>query len=364
MYGVSQDFNHMNVIENTPREISRERPLFERYRDPVDSYMRDLLAQTDGLAGRMIEYHLGFRERSGESSEAGSGGKALRPTLCLLTVDAVGGNWENAVPAAAGLELFHNFTLIHDDIQDGDITRRGKSTVWMEWGKEQAINAGDAAHLLSSRAILDLSARGYSAEQVLEAHQLLTDTGIQIVDGQTMDIDFERRTEVRVEEYMKMIRRKTGVFFETAIEMGAILGSAEDDTREALREYGSAIGVAFQITDDILGVWGDPVKTGKPVGEDIRRRKKAYPAVSALATDNDVLRRKLVSIYETKDELVDQDVEDVMTIFEELGIRRRAQALVDQATFEADVAISRAAIDESLKVDFHELASLLATREK
>lgn len=355
----------MQDLETAASEQFRDQPLLERYRLPVDSYMLNLLTQTPGLPGRMVEYHLGFRDGDGSLSLGDrSEGKAVRPTLCLLTVDAVGGNWERAVPAAAGLELFHNFTLIHDDIQDEDETRHGKPTVWKLWGKEQAINAGDAAHLLSSNAILGLQATGYSAEQVLQAHGLLTETGVKIVEGQTMDIDFERRLDVSVDEYMQMIRGKTGIFLESAIVMGALLGSASEDTTAMLREYGSSIGVAFQIADDALGIWGDTEKTGKPVGADIKKRKKTYPVVLALNQAEGSMKEQLEALYHKTEELDDADVERVLAIFDALDIRSQARAMTDKSTADAISSIGLADIDEGLREDYLALAVRLANRQK
>jgi geranylgeranyl diphosphate synthase type I len=327
--------------------------------------MRGLLHRTPGSPARMVEYHLGFRDQDGAQMKGkASNGKALRPTLALLTADATGGQWEKAVPAASALELFHNFTLIHDDIQDGDETRHGKPTVWALWGKEQAINAGDAAHLLSSQAVLGLADTGYSAETTVQAHRLLTDTGLLLATGQAQDMGFETRMDVTVEEYLAMIAGKTGALIETSIRMGALLGSADEQTTSHLGEYGRAIGVAFQIGDDGLGIWGDGEKTGKPVGADIKKRKKSYPIVWALNQTDGAGRKELEAIYQKNGELDDSDVERVLTILDDVGSQDQTRTMTSVALERAVGAIDSADINRGLKKDYIGLAGKLANRQR
>lgn len=345
------------------REQFRERPLLERYREPMDNYMQGLLSRTPGSPARMVEYHLGFRNPEGKQIKTKSDGKALRPTLCLLTADATGGKWERAIPAASGIELFHNFTLIHDDIQDGDETRHGKPTVWTLWGKEHGINAGDAAHLLSSQAVLELPNSGYSADTTLQAHRLLTETGLLLAAGQAKDMEFEKRLDVTVAEYLAMIRGKTGVLLETAIKMGALLGSADKETTSRLSEYGCAIGAAFQIGDDYLGIWGDKEQTGKAVGADIVKRKKSFPIVLALNQAEGAQRKQLQKVYSKDGDLDDRDVGRVLEILDDLDIQRITKTMTVKAIEGAVKAIDSAPIDNGLKKDYVGLATKLANRQ-
>lgn len=354
-------------MTQSERHLSHEvrtLPLLERYRRPVDAYMQGLLQTTPGIPARMVEYHLGFRGQDGqEIPGAKSGGKALRPTLTLLTADATSGKWRDAVPAAAAIELFHNFTLIHDDIQDGDKTRHGKPTVWTLWGEGQAINAGDAAHLLSTKALLDLQRKGYSAEQVAKAVEILTKTGLLLAEGQAMDMSFEERQDVTVEDYKKMIRGKTGVLLENAIGIGALLGGADKETTNHLRAYGKEMGRAFQIVDDALGIWGDPEKTGKPVGADIRRRKKSYPIALAFDRATGSKRRQLEARYNDNRELTDIEVGEVLHILDELNCREQVEREVPVTLEKAITAVDQTKIDSVFKKDYQDLAHLCAKRQ-
>lgn len=339
-------------------------PLLERYRRPVDTYMQGLLAGVAGSPARMVEYHLGFRNQEGAVVPGGkSDGKAIRPTLCLLTADATGGEWEKAIPAASAIELFHNFTLIHDDVQDDDKTRHGKPTVWAMWGKEQAINGGNVASFLSNQALSDLEITGHPAETVLKANNLLRDVGIQVINGQAMDIDFEGRLDVTTPEYLTMIRGKTGVLIEGSIAMGALLGSADDQTTALLREYGRESGLAFQIIDDGLGIWGDPEKTGKPVGSDIRKRKNSYPIVHAFNTTEGHTKEQLEVIYRQEGEMHDTDVARVMEILDDVGSKEQTRAVGSQALEKAVTAIDQTDIGEEFKNDYRQLAETFANRQ-
>ena len=179
----------------------RKQSPLERYRTSVDEFIQDFIKENVDKAESMISYHFGFKDRQGSLIDKKSEGKFMRPSLCLLTVEAIGGEWEKAIPAAAAIELFHNFTLIIDDIQDEDMTRHGKPTVWSNWGKAQAINAGITASYISSLAMLGLTENGYSNETVLIVQRILTEIGIEVIDGQIRDIDFEKRLDISVTEY-------------------------------------------------------------------------------------------------------------------------------------------------------------------
>ena len=350
---------------HSPEAGDRNIPLLERYRAPVDLYMRDLLSATPGDPARMIEYHVGFRDQHDLLVPTGSSdGKAIRPTFSLLTVDAIGGDWQRAVPAAAALELFHQFTLIHDDIQDGDEERHGKPTVWKKWGKEQAINAGNAAHILSTQSLLGLSKNDYSVEKTLAGVDLLTQTGLKLAEGQSQDMAFEGRLDVTPEEYLAMIAGKTGVLLESSIAMGALLGGADEETTSHLREYGQASGLAFQIVDDGLGIWGDPAKTGKPVGADILKRKKAYPVVLAFDQAEGATKRQLETIYGQSEGMSEADKETVLGILHELGCKEQAKILATAAVGRAIDSIMNANIDLSLKGDYLNLAEKFVSRQR
>ncbi len=250
----------------------------------LDTEMRRLLiTREDGppLLYGMLRYHLGWLNRSFEPAQV-DGGKHIRPLILLLAVQAQGEQWEQAVGAAAAIELLHNFTLIHDDIEDRDVIRRGRETVWSLWGVAQALNAGDALFALSYRGLIELVAHGIPADRVVRATSRFTETVVYITEGQCRDLEFETRPATNEPEYLEMVRGKTAALLGLSAELGGIIAGTSQDRCDALREFGEALGIAFQMYDDILGLWGDPAKTGKPVGSDLLKGKKSMPILYGL----------------------------------------------------------------------------------
>jgi geranylgeranyl diphosphate synthase type I len=217
----------------------------------------------------MIRHHMGWEQDGGA-------GKALRPTLCLVACEGLSGRWQPAAQAAAAIELVHNFSLIHDDIQDRDLTRRHRPTVWARFGTAQAINAGDALLALAQRTILGTR---YSPARH-RAAAALADATARMVEGQVLDLIHEGRLDGGVATYLAMVNRKTGALMGCALELGAVFAGSPPATAARLRLAGEAIGMAFQIRDDILGIWGDPARTGKPGASDLRQRKATYPVLA------------------------------------------------------------------------------------
>lgn len=226
----------------------------------------------------MLYYHMGW-EHCGQPEVIA--GKRTRPLITLLCAAAAGGDWKSALPFAAGVELIHNFSLVHDDIQDASPLRRGRATVWSLWGRDQAINAGDAlfayAHLAVERAA------GLPPEARLGALQLLDEACIALTLGQHLDMDFERREMVSVDEYVEMVDCKTAALIAAAAELGALAVDAPRPVQAQYRDFGRRLGLAFQMRDDVLGIWGDSAVTGKSAATDIETRKKTLPIVYALA---------------------------------------------------------------------------------
>jgi geranylgeranyl diphosphate synthase type I len=226
----------------------------------------------------MLTYHLGW---TGEGAGPEATGKRIRPLLVLLTTAASGGTWESALPAAAAVELVHNFSLVHDDIQDNSDKRRGRPTVWVKWGLPQAINAGDGLFVLSNLAILDLAA-SYPAETAVKAAQILHNTCLDLTRGQYLDISYEDRTDLGVEDYWPMVSGKTAALLAGCCQIGALLGGADEATLDAYRSFGHYLGLAFQVQDDILGIWGDETVTGKSAAGDLVEGKKSLPVLAGL----------------------------------------------------------------------------------
>jgi geranylgeranyl diphosphate synthase, type I len=233
----------------------------------------------------MIQYHMGWANEALQPQIYPSG-KRIRPMLCLIACAEMGGEPVQALPAAAALELLHNFSLIHDDIEDSDELRRHRPTVWKLWGVPLAINAGDALFTLAFAAMQQVMRRGVPAATALSALQIFTQTALALTEGQYLDINFENRETVTVAEYMRMIQGKTAALVGASTAIGARLGGATAEQVYHLQTFGQASGLAFQIQDDILGIWGDPAVTGKAAGNDILRRKKSLPILYTLAHDH------------------------------------------------------------------------------
>ncbi len=261
------------------------------YLEAVELELKDILAvpvQTGSQAAsgaplfRMMRYHMGWANADLEREDAPRG-KRLRPLFCLLACEASDGDWQQAVPAAAAVELSHNFSLIHDDIEDNSAERRHRPTVWSLWGLAQGVNTGDALWAMANLAVQRLSDRGAPAESVLDVVRTLNHAVLELCTGQYLDLHYQTLPKVTVSDYERMIRGKTGALLSAALSAGAILGGA---TAEAVQQYGAfgmELGLAFQITDDVLGIWGDPQVTGKSAASDILTRKKTFPVLHALA---------------------------------------------------------------------------------
>lgn len=299
-------------------------------RSALDAALRRAVPQPEGPAAplyTMLAYHLGWCDASGRAT-AGGGGKGIRPRLCLLACAACGGEPRRAVPAAAAVELLHNFTLLHDDVQDQSAERRHRPTVWKLWGTAQAITAGDALYALSRQTILGLVEEGLPAAQVLEAARLLDAACLAVCEGQYLDVAFETRDAVSIDEYLAMSARKTGALFGCALELGALVAGAGDAVRAALRRSGRWLGLAFQAQDDLLGAWGDPAVTGKPSADDVRQRKKTLLVVHALAGPP-ALAARLRALY-GQPALDEPAVAEVLRLFADSGARAAVEAAASE----------------------------------
>jgi geranylgeranyl diphosphate synthase type I len=224
----------------------------------------------------MLEYHLGW------ASSSATTGKRVRPLLCLLCAASAGGDWRQALPLGAALELIHNFSLIHDDIQDNSPLRRGRPTVWQKWGQAQAINAGDAMFTLAYLAPQRLLTLGVSPAVAMHALAELNFTCLELTQGQHLDMTFEQRPVVTAPEYLAMIEKKTAVLIAASTFLGASLTSAPAGRLDHYYAYGWNLGLAYQLQDDLLGIWGDPAVTGKSAASDLEQRKKSLPVVYGL----------------------------------------------------------------------------------
>ena len=257
----------------------------ERFLPAVETEMQAVLECDQSaydLYYGMMRYHLGWVDEN-LNPTPGRAGKRIRPLVCLLVCDAAGGDWQQALPAAAAIELLHNFSLLHDDIEDDSATRRNRTTVWKLWGIPQAINAGDSLFSSAFDALGRMSQHGVPAPTIVHAYQVFSLACIQLTKGQHLDMWFETQPDVAVEQYLQMIGGKTAALLAATTEIGAIVAEAPADRQQHYAEYGRNVGLAFQAYDDILGVWGDEALLGKSTASDILTRKKTLPVLYGLA---------------------------------------------------------------------------------
>jgi geranylgeranyl diphosphate synthase type I len=333
---------------------------FERYLPALEEEMRTVVRAHDSRRAAlfgMLRYHLGWVDATFEPCHARSG-KRLRPLLCLLACEGCGGAVDQALPAAAAVELLHNFTLIHDDIEDQDRTRRDRPTVWSIWGEAQGINAGDTLFALAQLALLRLQDREISASVVVHAARIFNETCIALTGGQCLDIGFESRKDVSVEDYLAMIEGKTAALVACSCEIGALVAGAPEAQQYHLRAFGRHSGLAFQMLDDILGIWGDSAVTGKPVGADIARRKKTLPLLHGLERSPEL--RSLL----TSEALSVADVRHATDLLDEVGSREYTERLARQHHREALAALERAELRREAARALQELAQSLIGRSR
>jgi len=301
-------------------------PSFEQF----ESYLESVL---DGAAAHNANGPL-IREHFGLDDPGAKRGKRLRPQILLTVAECEGGDGTVALGAAAALELLHNFSLIHDDIEDGDDMRHGRPTLWARHGVRPALVAGDAMSALAYLTLVDGS-RGLPAVTVAAMMRCLQEAHFRMCEGQAFDIGFETATFVTFEEYVRMIEGKTAALLAVACELGAWAAGATEARAAAYSSVGRAYGLAFQVRDDVLGTWGRTEETGKPSGADIRRRKWSFPVAWALAQPPSANRAIVADAYARIGGLDDAHATRVIAALERLGARDAADdactAYIDEA---------------------------------
>jgi geranylgeranyl diphosphate synthase, type I len=302
----------------------------QRYQTIIETALRASLDKVhlasgisalDAYYGQM-RYHLGWVDASFVPLKRHTG-KMLRPVLLLLAYEAAGAcgslndtkHLQRALPAAVAIEFTHNLTLIHDDIEDGDTERRHRPTLWKCWGVPQAINTGDGMFALSRQVLWDALDNGVESALVARLAMILDRTVQIIAEGQYLDLSFEIRQDVSVTMYLEMIRRKTAALMSCAAEMGALLGTHDQATIERLRTFGQALGIAFQVRDDILGVWATTVGLGKMAAGDLYRCKKSLPILHALEQASEQDAKVLHTLYQQGIAMTQAQVDTILTIF-------------------------------------------------
>lgn len=300
----------------------------------------------------MLAYHMGW-EGEGAGSEAQ--GKRIRPLLVTLTTAACEGDWHAALPAAAAVELVHNFSLIHDDIEDTSALRHGRPTVWKLWGVAQAINAGDALLTLAHLSLLSLSNKVEPAV-ILNASQRLNETCLKLTQGQFLDISYENRKDLPLEAYWLMVNGKTAALLEACTALGAMVASSDIEKRYFYQDFGRNLGLAFQAQDDLLGIWGDVNITGKSTASDLITGKKSLPILFGIQQGGSFAQRWM------ERPVIASEIPEVAAVLEAEGARDYTQQATDRFTQQALTALEAAHPRGEAGIALHELAHLLLRR--
>lgn len=307
----------------------------------------------------MMGYHLGWLNDTLRPVEPRVG-KRLRPFLCLMTCRACGADPSLALPAAVALELIHNFSLVHDDIQDNSLYRRHRKAVWAIWGQPHAINVGDG---LFAMAFLSL-ARLYDAiapERVRVVQDSIACACLRLCEGQYLDMSFETRFDVSEDEYLVMIDGKTGALLSYSAYVGAVIGAEDVGRADAFRGLGKQLGLAFQIQDDILGIWGDPKITGKPVADDILQCKKTLPVLFAIRREAELGGGYLSDLY-AGSRVDEKEIPRVLDALDAVGARRYAEQVNGQYCDQALEALRASGANEETGRVLTELIERLRER--
>ena len=293
-------------------------------RDAVRPVLQGVVGELEPRIARVAGYHFGWLDELGNSLP-GDGGKALRPALTLLSAQVVAEDSAPAIPAAVAVELVHNFSLLHDDVMDRDEQRRHRATAWTVFGVPAAILAGDALLTLAVE-VLRRESRADVVDSVIEC---LNYTVQRLIAGQIADVDFEHRTDVTLPECLRMAAAKTAALMRCSTSIGALAVGADTEVVHALAEFGEHIGLAFQLIDDLLGIWGTPEVTGKPALADLRSKKKSVPVVAALNSPTEYGQR-LRAVYTVPDPLPEQDLPEIAELVERAGGASWTQAEADR----------------------------------
>lgn len=335
--------------------------LLAPYAARVEREMRSLMPPLEEMPTffRQIYYHLGWANERYER-EDGPTGKRVRAAFCLMCCEALTGSAERALAAAAAIEFLHEFSLIHDDIEDGDRLRRHRPTLWTRVGAPQAINAGDGLFALAQTTLLRSAERGVPAETVLHAQRRFNEVAVQLCIGQHLDMGFEQREAVTPDDYLTMIRGKTVALLAFAGEAGARMAGTDEPTASALHAVGEAMGLAFQMRDDLLGLWGEAHRTGKPVGADIRAKKKSLPVAYALSQPESDKLRALYAASITDD----ATVAEALRLIEATGAREYVTALIDEQETHAAAMLQHVPSPPDALARLQRLVELLSHRDR
>ncbi len=340
------------VFQRYHQEILQElhRAFLIQHTSLAEEVNYDALLKLDG----QMQYHLGWVDQQLRPAD-GHPGKLLRPKLLLLSYELAWSQGQSpsthplalslrpALPAAATIELAHNFTLLHDDIQDGDVERRHRPTVWSVWGIPQAILVGDALLALTHLHLWKVLDEGVEPANALNLAKLFDTALLKLTEGQYLDMSFERQQQVSLSSYEEMISRKTGILMRCATEMGAILGTSNLEIIEGLSRVGHALGLAFQVRDDMLGVWATEAELGKLPAGDIYRRKKSLPILHAFRYAQPGDQQAIAKIYNQDTPITQEQAQEVLAIFVRTQTREYCNQFLAQQCQQARLALAQVA---------------------
>ena len=332
---------------------------FDSYRQSIDQAILELMQLGEGELFEMMSYHLGY---DGSASSGEYRGKQIRPSLCMFTTEVLGGEASEALPAAVSLELIHNFSLVHDDIQDDDDLRRGRESVQAKWGPEQAINAGDGLKDLSSLALTRLG-EGTQPRKTLAALDALNSYSLRMIKGQVQDLEYATRDNLSVEEYLDLISKKTCSLLEAAFHLGGLYAGTPEIIPD-LKTFGRHLGYVYQIRDDWLGIWGEPSKSGKSASTDLYEKKKSYPVVYTLREASPDRKELLQEIYRLPAPLGPEEVEKVRSVLSAEGAREGTQKAAERHWDIAQDKLSTLPFSAEGKETMNRFGSFLLNREK
>lgn len=336
---------------------------FDRYRPAIQEALREFLQHFTSPIHSTHRYYMGWEDAGGNPSDS-IGGKRLRPTLALLAGEAMGGSIERAMPIAVALEYVHNFSLIHDDLEDRDEYRHHQPTIWYLWDDATAIISGNAMLKVADFAAKQLTQQGVSQTVAIALQHRLVATYLRIMEGQFLDLKYETVRDVTVPEYFQMVARKTGALITASMELGARTAEQSRDIKDeiaTITAMAKQLGAVFQIRDDVLGVWGGE-PTGKPVGSDILRKKKSLPAIHALNNARNAAKAKLHAIYQG-DTSSPTEVEDVLEIMDDVGTREYCQTVCERHWENAEGLLDTLNISDEFRRDLKEIGTFLLERE-
>ncbi|MCO6009770.1 polyprenyl synthetase family protein [Actinoallomurus purpureus] len=336
------------MTATAPPSVAGARPLVE----PV---LRAAVARLDPLTAQVAGYHLGWIDPYGRP--ATPGGKALRPALAILSARAASADVEACLPAAAAVELVHAFSLLHDDIMDGDRTRRHRPAAWTVFGRSAAILAGDALLVLAAELLLEQGTRGgiWAARGLAAATQ-------RLIAGQSSDLEFEGRADVSLEECRRMSADKTGSLLACSCSIGAMVAEGPAHLVAALAAFGAQAGLAFQLADDLLGIWGSPEVTGKPVLADLRARKKSFPVVAAL-TSGTTAGERLTRLLARSEPLSEAELGEAARLVEDAGGRAWAEAEAEHRLDAAERQLAALDLPPGVREEFGEIIRFISSRD-